>query len=230
MYLSYSLCILYVLYSSCVLYAFWILCMLCFYSYYAYCIHYICYARSMYHLYYAYCIYHIYWCIFYISFTIIILWTTCHIIYDIIYQLFSISYYINHKNDRPPQPRSDPCHLSKLATRISRCHPQACVCQIFFNGQEVFVAASKVVPTKSPSHWLSFGLSPSQDASHKWRFILGFPPKNGIILVVTVTGRGDNPSYHQFLNEIQVRNKWNIPWIYPASRNSGKSSDSIGIP
>ena len=90
-----------------------------------------------------------------------------HIIYDIIYQLFSISYYINHKNDRPPQPRSDPCHLSKLATRLSRCHPQACVCQIFFNGQEVFVAASIVVPTKSPSHWLSFGLSPSQDASHK---------------------------------------------------------------
>ena len=32
------------------------------------------------------------------------------------------------------------------------------------------------------------GCPPSQDSSHKWRFRLGFPTKNGIILVVTVTG------------------------------------------
>ncbi len=33
-------------------------------------------------------------------------------------------------------------------------------------------------------------LPPTQDASHKWRFSLGFPTKNVIILVVTVTGWG----------------------------------------
>ncbi len=39
------------------------------------------------------------------------------------------------------------------------------------------------------------GCPPSQDSSGKWRFRLGFPTKNVIILVVTVTGRGDNPRY-----------------------------------
>ena len=37
-------------------------------------------------------------------------------------------------------------------------------------------------------NWL--GLPPTQDASHKWRFRLGFPTKNGRILVVTATAWG----------------------------------------
>ncbi len=38
-------------------------------------------------------------------------------------------------------------------------------------------------------------LPPTQDASGKWRFWLGFPTKNVIILVVTVTGWGVDLSY-----------------------------------
>ena len=36
----------------------------------------------------------------------------------------------------------------------------------------------------------SLDLPPTQDASGKWRFCSGFPTKNVIILVVTVTGWG----------------------------------------
>ena len=36
-------------------------------------------------------------------------------------------------------------------------------------------------------------LPPTQDSSHKWRFRLGFPAKNGILLVVTVCGWGVVP-------------------------------------
>ena len=40
-----------------------------------------------------------------------------------------------------------------------------------------------------------FGLPSTQDASHKWRFRLGFPTKHGIFLVVTgILGGGDNPT------------------------------------
>ena len=47
----------------------------------------------------------------------------------------------HEKNDHfpppPPEPRWDPDHLSKLATRISRCHPQASrIFQINLNGPE----------------------------------------------------------------------------------------------
>ena len=39
------------------------------------------------------------------------------------------------------------------------------------------------------------GCPPTQDVCGKWRFRLGSPTQNVIILVVTVTGRGDNPNY-----------------------------------
>ncbi len=39
------------------------------------------------------------------------------------------------------------------------------------------------------------GLPPTQDSSHKGRFRLGFPTKNGRILVVTVTAWGVVPRY-----------------------------------
>ena len=43
---------------------------------------------------------------------------------------------------------------------------------------------------------ISFGSTPRAPACnrHKWRFRLGFPTKNGIILVVTVTGWGGRPN------------------------------------
>ena len=48
--------------------------------------------------------------------------------------------------------------------------------------------------------WVTGGynldLPPTQDSSGKWRFSLGFPTKNVIILVVTVTGWGVDLSYN----------------------------------
>ncbi len=41
------------------------------------------------------------------------------------------------------------------------------------------------------------GCPPSQDSSGKWRFSWGFPTKNWIFLVVTVTGKGDNTTHIQ---------------------------------
>ena len=42
---------------------------------------------------------------------------------------------------------------------------------------------------------ISFGSTPHPGCNrHKWRFRLGFPTKNGIILVVTVTGWGGRPN------------------------------------
>ncbi len=39
------------------------------------------------------------------------------------------------------------------------------------------------------------GVAPSQYASGKWKFSSGFPTKKVTILVVTVTGRVDNPIF-----------------------------------
>ena len=46
-------------------------------------------------------------------------------------------------------------------------------------------------------HWYQLDLPPTQDASGKWRFRLGFPTKNVITLVVTVTGWGVDLRYQQ---------------------------------
>ncbi len=59
-------------------------------------------------------------------------------------------------------------------------------------------------------HWV---VPPSQDASGKWRFRLGFPdPKHEIILVVTITGKGDNPRYtwltHYFFWRFWAAKRW----------------------
>ena len=48
------------------------------------------------------------------------------------------------------------------------------------------------------------GCPHSQDASGKWRFRLGSPTKNIIILVVTVTGQGDNPKYVEIHGWISI--------------------------
>ena len=53
------------------------------------------------------------------------------------------------------------------------------------------------------------GLPPTQDASHKWRFRLGFPIKNVIILVVTVTGWGVDLND----NKDPCNSFWNSPHI-----------------
>ena len=55
------------------------------------------------------------------------------------------------------------------------------------------------------------GCPPSQDACGKWRFRLGSPIKNVIRLVVTVTGRGDNPMYI-YLREWSIFN--DFPYIF----------------
>ncbi len=47
----------------------------------------------------------------------------------------------------------------------------------------------------NPQNAYGLGCPPSQDASGKWRFSSGFPTKHETILVVTITGKGDNPSY-----------------------------------
>ena len=48
------------------------------------------------------------------------------------------------------------------------------------------------IPKKRKTDYLD--CPPSQDACGKWKFGMGSPTKNAIILVVTVTGRGDNPT------------------------------------
>ena len=48
----------------------------------------------------------------------------------------------------------------------------------------------------------TLGCPPSQDAWGKWMFRLGSPTKNVIILVVIVTGRGDNPNLTVSLQNI----------------------------
>ncbi len=56
----------------------------------------------------------------------------------------------------------------------------------------------------------TLGCPPSQDASGKWRFRLGSPTKNIIILVVTATGQGDNP---RFTSKVQHL----FPQTFPVS-------------
>ena len=52
-----------------------------------------------------------------------------------------------------------------------------------------------LVATFSRENGHLLGTPRSQVHSHKWRFRLGFPIKNVLILVVIVTGWGDNPSH-----------------------------------
>ena len=61
----------------------------------------------------------------------------------------------------------------------------------------------------TPIHMFNLGCPPSQDASGKWRFRLGSRTKNvmscNVILVVTVTGRGDNPMFNHFCETFLLR-------------------------
>ena len=61
------------------------------------------------------------------------------------------------------------------------------------------------------------GCPPSQDACGKWRFRLGFPTKNVIILVVTLTGRGDNPKYIEWIYKTDFFINFLNSWIFLAS-------------
>ena len=54
-----------------------------------------------------------------------------------------------------------------------------------------FPASYVIVSLPEGMHWIW----PPPSNSGKWRFRVGFPTKNVIILVVTVTGRGPHPRY-----------------------------------
>ena len=59
----------------------------------------------------------------------------------------------------------------------------------------------------SSIYWYISWVYPTQDSSGKWRFSLGFPTKNVIILVVTVSGWGVDLIY--------------IPWAPKTMKNKG---------
>ncbi len=65
----------------------------------------------------------------------------------------------------------------------------------------------------------TLGCPPSQDSSGKWRFSSGSPTKNIIILVVTVTGHGDN---------LSSTSNWEMSWDICLSQKSfGNLSEFI---
>ena len=58
---------------------------------------------------------------------------------------------------------------------------------------------------------------PTQDSSHKWRFRLGFPTKDGIILILTVTGWGADQRYmkhHENMCVLDLSRFWSIHQSY----------------
>ena len=59
--------------------------------------------------------------------------------------------------------------------------------------------------------YIFFSVYPPPSNSHKWRFRSGFPIKNAIILVVTVTGWGVVPIY--IFMFIYLEPKWPLFWL-----------------
>ena len=99
----------------------------------------------------------------------------------------------------------------------------------FFFRWEFFSKISRPPREKNMLTCYILGCPPSPDASGKWRFSSGFPTKNGIILVVTVTVRGPHPIYmyvyvyecvpftwldETFLAFFQGLSSWNIYYTY----------------
>ena len=71
----------------------------------------------------------------------------------------------------------------------------------------------------------SLGCPLSQDSCGKWRFRLGSPAKNVIILVVTVTGRGDNRNYSIIVWTLAATAKKGAPTSHVAKTAPRKHHD-----
>ena len=77
-----------------------------------------------------------------------------------------------------------------------------------FGPQQKLTGQNRISRHLNRIYWLE--LPPNQDASHKWRFLLGFPTKNGIILAVFQDTLIYFGCLRIYMRNIPIKNK--RPW------------------